>query len=118
MKKIIALFTAILLCACAAAPYSSNNPKVRMAVEGIESTVLKESSVNGVPKINVSVISTRMVEQKIRYRVVWFDADHGEISSSVSNWRSRSLQAKEPFDFSAVGPSNAAVRYLIDFEKQ
>lgn len=118
MKKIIALFTALTLSACAAAPYSSNNPKVRMTVNDIESTVLKETNINGVPKINISVVSTSMFEQKIRYRVVWFDANHGEINSSVSSWHPRTLQAKEPFDFSAVGPSSAATSYVIDFEKQ
>lgn len=116
MKSII-LLLALALGACATSPYSSNNPKVRMTVDTVEIGALNETNANGVLKLNVSAFSTSVFEQRIRYRVVWFDANHGVISSTVSGWQSRTLQAKEPFDFSAVAPSSSATSYVIDFEK-
>ena len=116
--KLTILALALTLGACATSPYTSNNPKVRMTVDVIEIGALNETNANGVMKLNVSALSTSVFEQQIRYRVVWFDANHGAINSTVSSWQTRTLQAKEPFDFSAVAPSSSAASYVIDFEKQ
>lgn len=117
MSRTRAILISLLLSACAATPGPYDH-KVRMSKPVVRVLSMNESTAAGTLRVAVSAVPTAGGEQKLRYRVLWYDASGSPIESSVSSWQSRVLGDRQTFDFIAVAPAARAVSYIVEFERQ
>ncbi len=125
MKKATLWFCVVALlvltgCTSQSVRVAEQYPQVHFASDvsgvnlyAVSDTVLHDGNI----QVVVSGRSSSQLEQRLRYRAIWFDASGAPINTVVSSWNRMTLQKGQPFDIKLIGPGRHAARYRIEFQK-
>ncbi len=112
---------ALTLAACATT--QAYPPQIQSKLGRVSDRVhiaeIKEQALpDGTLEIAVFAESAVRFEQKIQYRVNWFDGAGMPIKTAVDTPVQRSLDKRQAFNFTATGPGPRATHYTIDIQAE
>ncbi len=74
---------------------------------------LRGVSINGVKRLQLSIVNKQNNNINIQYRVSWFDQHGMEIDPNKSNWKSLELYSRETKSLTAVSPNDQAMSFKV-----
>lgn len=122
MKKIFAIFVAMLFLGCTKSPQIDPNARYITISSSLKSDISLgdlryESKSVGLMRVQYTLINSSANSAGIVYRVQWFDNAGFEIKGLTSKWRAADIGPKQSIVLSSIAPSQKASSFHIYVDK-